>query len=160
MDVFKLSGAIFISLGGILSSLYLNGRVEKRLREAEAAVELLKYFKEQIVSFGMPLNEILRKCPRHTLEDCGFLWERDIYKSAEELSLCCYAADEITRKSLSAFFAAFGKSGVSEQAAECDRFIGCCSERYACLSADAPKQKKVNTSLCISASLALIIIML
>ena len=160
MDVFKLSGAIFISLGGILGSLYLNGRVEKRRREAEAALELLKYFKEQILSFGMPLNEMLRRCPRRTLEDCGLSLERDVYMSSEELSRCCAAADEMTRKNLSSFFAAFGKSGISEQVAECDVFIGRCSERYARLSADAPKQKKVNVALCISASLALIIIML
>ena len=160
MDVFKLSGAIFISLGGILGSLYFNGRVDKRLREAEAAVELLKYFKEQILSFGMPLNEMLRRCPPSTIENCGFSRQRDIHKSPEELSLCCAAADGETRKNLSSFFAAFGKSGISEQAAECDLFIGRCSERYAVLSADAPKQKKVNTALCVSAALALIIIML
>lgn len=161
MTEYKILGSALVAAGGIFSSLILNRRASAELEEARAGLALVRYIREQIQSFSMPLGEIIKKFGKERLEACGCFSDMpDITDTGGSLALKFGGKNEKVRETLSEFFSDFGKNEREEQIKSCDIYIGALTDIMTELSLRIPKQKKVNTTLCVSGALAVIILLL
>ena len=73
MSYIKLFGAATI----LLVSLYLSSQIttfaQRRMRQTEAFLILLRYIKAQVACYKTPVAEIYQSFNNRTLEECGFV---------------------------------------------------------------------------------------
>ena len=69
--VLRLAGAAILSVCGILLASHLNRSAERRLRETEGWIALLRFVKAQVSCFSLPMGEILARCDADLLSQCG-----------------------------------------------------------------------------------------
>ena len=158
---FRVIGSLIIFCGGVLAANYFNGKASRILAEAESCAKLVRYVREQVDSYAMPLPEILvRISTEEVFESILHKEDEDSVKIFKELAENIKITDFEVRKSIIKFLKDFGRASREEEIKECDDCFRCISARRNILAENLPKQKKINTVLCIAASLALIILML
>jgi len=156
----KILGAALIFLGGVIGSFFLNKKADFKAAESGSYLNFFKYIREQIASYAMPITEILNKCDRDMLSFCGYPREEkipaDINEFLSKISVC----DAENKKYMVSFSENFGKNSREDQIKECDYYINIMNDKRKRLYAELPNKKKVNSTLCISASLAVALLML
>ena len=161
MLFYSITGALTVLACGIELSRRLNRAADRELCEADKYVALLRYIRVQIDCFALPISEILKRADRELLEGCG--WSDEI--PPESLYLLFTRADACAKdgkiqRILLEFCEDFGKSYLEDQIRRCDDFISLLLERRAVLANELSSKKKLNSTLCISGSLALIILLI
>lgn len=157
---FKILGSIMISVGGLSSAIYMNNKAERALKEANAWMLMIKYIRAQIDSLAMSATEILSRCDESLISDCGCFLPKKELEGFKDLINACTISDSVIRKTVTDFFESFGKTIRAEQIKECEYYIQLISDRRKYLAETVPKKKRVNATLCVAASLAIIILML
>ena len=137
----KLAGGIFISCGGILTSIYMNWKLKKALDEADRFIAFVKYVREQVDSYAMPVTEILERC-RIEGQLKGILERCEGVKNFKELADNIYTSDVEIRKSITKFLNGFGRNSREEATRECDECLHILSIRRSFLADNLPRQKK------------------
>ncbi len=159
MMIYKIAGALILSLSGVLCAAHLNRRAEKRVREISGWISLLRYVKVQIECFSLPMGEILARCERELLSECGFFGEI-APKSFDGLLAASSLHDEETRSIVRGFCEEFGRGYREEQTRGCDYYLSMLEGRREFLMEKLPAQKKMNATLSVCAALAIVLLLL
>lgn len=159
MQFYKIAGALVLVLSGFGGAYILNTAATQRATQSEALIAFVRFVRAQIECFAMPASEIILRCDKRLLADCGFsVLEQD--RSFEELARGISIADGETREIIESFLRGFGKSYREEQVKECDYYIELLTERRQKIFEELPNKKRVNSALCISSALAAVILLL
>lgn len=155
----KMIGAALVVLGGAASAYILNSRAKGTLMHVEGMISLLRYIKTQIDCYSMPIEKILSSCNEEIFLKCGYSVGGKP-KDLECFLSGCTSAEPAIYKSMRGFADEFGKSYRAEQVKLCDRYIDEFSILKSDLSERLPIRRKLNSTLCLSGSAAIIILLI
>ena len=159
MHFYRIAGALILVLSGVGGAYMMNSAASEKLRQSEALGALLRFIRAQIECFAMPASEILARCDRGLLRECGYCKDSPP-ESFEALLAGLSFSDAETAEIMAAFLSGFGKSYRDEQIRECDYYIALLRERAQKLGEELPNRRKVNSALCVSSALAAVILLL
>jgi len=159
MSFFKIAGALAVIVSGFVMSYIMNSEATEKWKQSEALISFMRYIKIQIECFALPASEIISRCDAELLASCGFHAQTRPEKF-ERLFELCVISDAETKEILSGFAAGFGKGYREEQIKECEYYIELLCERREKLYEELPKKKKLNSTLCVSAAFAIVILFL
>ena len=159
MLFYSITGASMILLCGIELSRRLNRSAKQILDEADRYIVLLRYIRSQIDCFALPINEILKRADSALLKGCGWA-DGPPPTSLHILFNSSEIKDEKIKSVLTEFSEDFGKSYLEDQLRRCDHFLSLLEERRNIIAKELPSKKKLNSTLCISGALALIILLI
>ena len=159
MQFCSLAGAIIILACGFELSRRLNKRYSERLSSAEAYLALLRYIRSQIDCYALPIGDILERADKDLLIRCGWRME-DSPRSLEELLEKSESVDFGANPLLREFCLDFGNNYRDEQLRRCDHYINALSDISDALARELPSKKKLNSTLCISGALAVVILLI
>ncbi len=158
MYFYRMAGALIIAFSGFSFAYIMNSSASEKASQTEALLELMRFIRVQIECFALPASEIILRCDKKLLEKCGAYSE--ILPSGFDALFESFSIEDSEAESIMRGFAAgFGKSYREEQLKECDYYIGRLEECSRRICEDLPKRKKVNSALCISSALAIIILL-
>ena len=158
MMVYKLAGALILSVSGMLCAACLNRRAEGRLSEVSGWIALLRFCKVQIECYSLPMGEILGRCGGEMLSACGYLGEI-APRSFEDLLRASAWRDGETERIVRGFCEEFGRGYREEQMRGCDYYLSALEAHREGLAKRLPAQKKMNTTLSVCAALAMVLLL-
>lgn len=159
MLAYKLIGAALIALSGGLTAYSLNKKASDAFLRAEALCRLLEYVKNEIACFSLPISQILSKADIELLAQCGYVGKN----APQGLMQLCESirwSDRETKMLMERFCSEFGRCYKDEQVQRCAYFLSALERRKQTLEGELPSRKKLNSTLCVSGSLALLIFFL
>ena len=159
MHFYKIAGAMILVLSGCAGAWFMNSAASRSLSQTEAFISFLRFVRIQIECFAMPAGEIILRCDRTLLEECGLRGE-PLPTTLDELVGRCAVRDSEVGEVLRGFASSFGKGYRDEQLRECDYYLGLLCDRRQKMSEELPRKKKLNSTLCICWALALVILFL
>lgn len=149
---------MIIAACGIESARRLNYKAQADINMIEAYLSLLRYTRGQIDCYALPIGDIFEKCDGERLWACG--WREPVHpRGFDELFLCSNINDKTTRDVVLEFCSDFGQNYREEQLKRCDFCISALESRKDELLSRLSDKKKLNLALCLSASLAVIILL-
>lgn len=157
MIYLKILGGIFVALSGVMISFTLNKSVSVALRVAEGWERLLIQIKNEIECFSLPIGEILRRVEPSLLCQCGYTADNRP-EDLSELLEGTLITDRETARIVTRFVSEFGRCYKSEQVGRCAYFAALMEERRKKLAEELPVRRKLNATLCVAASLGLVIL--
>lgn len=155
----KILGSVIIISCGVAFAYLLNGKARTRLIQLEGFIELVRYLRAQIDCFSMPIPTALARCPGGVLEKCGVRSCENIRTVRDLIDECDCSAEEIGEL-MRGFAADVGRGYKYEQLALCDRTIERLEEHRETLAATLPARNKLNGTLCVCFSLAVVILLI
>lgn len=156
---FRVVGASLLSICGILFAAHLNRRAERRLREVEGWIALLRFVKSQVECFSLPMGEILLRCDASVLHECGCV-ATVAPKSFSAMIEASSFYDAECERLAHAFAEEFGRGYREEVMRGCDYYLAQLTSHKEMLSKKLPAQKKLNATLSICGALALVLLLL
>ena len=156
----EILGIVLILLSAAGAIFSLLGRIDGELDGLKALTELIGYVKMSVENYSMSASEILRRCDVGLLERLGYPKGAPRPSGFSELYENSYVADRTAREAFGSFAADFGKSYRLEQTRQCQSFAELLRVRVSELEAALPARRKMIISLCTSAALALVILLL
>lgn len=157
MLFFKIFGASLVLLCGLSLARTLNGRAANALSQTEAWARLVASVKSEVECFSLPIGEILARISDGELERLGCSL-RTRPRTLSELVAGTRWSDRETEMIARRFCDEFGKSLRDEQVGRCAYFISELEERKKSLASELPAKRKLNSTLCISVCLGLLIL--
>lgn len=157
MIFFKITGACLLVGSGIMLSRSLNRHAELSLQRAEAWATLLGTIKNEIECFSLPIADILLRIDRELFLSCGYMGDTPP-KTLRALADGTKWADKETRRSIYRFISEFGRSYRDEQVGRCAYYQALVEERKKALMSALPSKRRLNSTLCLSGSLCLLIL--
>ena len=159
MQFFTVSGAMVVALCGLEGARRLNKSADDDLSGVSAYLSLLRYTRTQIDLYALPVSEIFERCSRELLLSCG--WRAEVAPSSfDELFDCCKINDKEAKKVIMDFCTGFGRNYREEELRRCDASVDALKRCYERLFSEMTSKKKLNFTLCLSGSLALIILLI
>lgn len=137
----------------------LNCRDRAALDQVEALLELMKFTKIQIDCFSMSAPQIFSRYERENLFLCGYE-VGEPPKSFEEFLSVVKIKNREAERIFSDFSKGFGMGYREEQLKECEYHIGLLEELKQRLRDELKDKQKLNTTLCVSGALAVIILLI
>lgn len=160
MIIFKAIGGVSVVISAIIFYLEIQRYEKTKIDQLDAYISLIEYIKNQIQCYMLPIDRILYSCDKKILNRCG-MQEGTRIKNIEDILLNSniYLDEECTDEIIR-FSKGFGTSYKSEQINSCnicrDQLI-----RYREASKEKNKKdQKVNLSLCLCASLSIILFLI
>lgn len=145
-----------IALSGAGAAYMLNKSARISVTRTESAISLIRFLRSEIECFAMPLPRALERCPRDILRGCGYTGEKPP-RSLWEIAEC--QSDSVTKAQLSRFCDEIGKGYRDEQMVLCDYYLAVLEDRRQQLSDQLPARRKMNSALCMSSALGLVILL-
>ena len=159
MGFYKLVGAVLLALSGVAGAVWMNRRSSMGLRQADGFLALLRYVRNQVECFALPVSEILRRCDPRVLSECGYASE-SVPRRMEELVEACRVEDRETVAYMARFSAEFGRCYRDEQVQSCEYYCSLLLSRRNALAGELPGKKKLHSTLCVSGALAMVILLI
>ncbi len=156
MDL-KLIGSGILLIAAWRFSELLNEKERRRLERLEGFVALLRFFRLQIDCYCVPVGEIFRRCDIKVLSACGCT---EVPKDFEGFISHIPMPEEEASLLLGSFCAELGSSYREEQLKSCDYHIMKFCELRDRAAERVKKQKRLNTTLCITAAATAVILLL
>ena len=154
----KIAGMLILFLSGLLCAMHLNSELEGKKRQVMALEEWLRFAKGQIDCFAMPISDIFAASDGELLKACGYAVDV-LPKNFEDFFSRIEFFDKPVKDAMLTFSQSFGNCYRDEQLRACERCISALSQRSAELSVEIPKRRKLHFTLCISAALAVAILL-
>ncbi|MBO5416452.1 MAG: stage III sporulation protein AB [Clostridia bacterium] len=158
MFFYRIAGALILSFSGFGAAFMINSRLSRTLRQTEGLIALLRFIRSQVECFALPAARIIAVCDDELLRSCGFEGGEppsDFCALFESFSI----SDAEVAHLMRGFSASFGRCYREEQIKECDYYIDLLRDRRERLAETIPSKKKVNSTLCVSSAIALIILL-
>ena len=141
-----------ILTSGIFSALFFVKKEKGRIEELDVFLNLVNFILKNIEAFDMPICDILKKADGRILSLCNVSGYGEIsIKEGVRLS-------NKERQLLLSFFSELGRGYREEQIKICKYYYGELSELAGKLSGEYPQKRKLIFTLCICASLGVIIL--
>ena len=155
---YEIFGAAAVILGGFFLARGMNEEEDKKASQLEALLALFRFFRLQIDCYCTPVGDIFKRCDKGILSSCGCDFEpRDFYEFSSELSPP--PKGEILRL-LGSFASELGSSYREDQLKSCDYHIAKLYELCERERSEVKKRKKLNMTVCLSVSSAIVIFLI
>ena len=154
----RLLGILLLAGSGVLSAYRLNRTLTQRLSRLDGLIALLRHIRIQVECFSLSAGAIMRSLPREITLACGFRGS-EIPESLPDFVAALHIEDGESDEILRDFSLSFGKGYREEQLRECDYYLEKLILRRELLSTELPQKKKLNSTLCICAALAAVILL-
>lgn len=155
----RLSGSILLLVSAVLAARHMNKKAEERLSELSAFICLIKGIRLEVDSFCLPISKILERIDKDILVSCGYR-EKMSPGSLEELFSKIDFKGERCRELFSRFSSDFGSGYRDEELRKITYYEELFLVEIKKMSEELPSKKKINITLCISAALAIVILMI
>lgn len=155
----KIFGAVLIVFCGVAFGFLLNKRARDALVQTEGFIELVRYLRNEIDCFSMPIPLALARCPDSIFQKCGIGACNNI-RTVEELICECEMQGEELGEVMERFAADVGRGYKHEQLALCERTVKRLESYRASLAGQLPAKQKLNGTLCLCFALALVILLI
>ena len=152
-ELYKAAGAVLLLFGGVSLGRALCQKIEAGFAQTEGFIALLKYIRNQIDCYLMPVDKILAGCDPGILETCGVSADADlsvIHSFSELLDCCELCISEVLAELLRKFAGELGTSYRDTQLKICDYYIGKLTAERDRLQAELPARRKMIMTICIS----------
>ena len=159
MDFYKPVGILLLAVSGAMGAYFLNRSAADTLRQVEGWLTLVRTVQTQVECFALPATEILRGLDPDLLRSCGYEGE-GVPESFEELARQCTLRDGETCRLVTGFCKEFGTGYRGEQVRSCAYYAAGLGDRRQTLASALPNRKKLNTTLCVSGALAVVILLI
>lgn len=159
MILLRLAGALTLVFSGVIAAHRINSFVSASLEQTEGMISLVRFIRVQVDCFALPIGEILALCGEKELFACGYRGS-GTPKNLSVLVGNLKVSDNIAYKHFCSFASEFGRGYREEQLSECDYYLALLEEHKRSLVAALPAKKKRNSALCVTASLALAVLLL
>ncbi len=157
MLVFKLAGAALLIICGGLTGRALCESSEIAFYRTEGFISLLKYIRNQIDCYLMPVEKILSGCPADIFYSCGA--SPGTRSFTELLQTCDGKLPPDTVTLLEKFAVELGTTYRDTQLKLCDYYINKLTAERDKLQSEAPARRKMIMTLCICAAAGIALIM-
>lgn len=155
----RLSGSLLLLVSSVLAARYMNKIAEERLFELKAFLQLIKEIRLEVDSFSLPISKILERIDKSLFSDCGYK-EEVLPTTLEELCRKINFRGEKCKELFFRLATDFGSSYREEELRKLSYYEELFLGEIQKLSSELPSKKKINTTLCISAALAIVILMI
>ena len=155
----KIFGLVLILSASLGVSFTLIGLEARRIRELEGLCELIRYIKNNIDSFLMPLEGIFLTFHSDELEKCGFEAEMKEHGLAAAAKLDLLSVDTKAREALSAFADSLGTGFRDDEVKRCEYYLELFGELAASEKQKAAKNRDMYRYLPPLAALSLILVL-
>lgn len=159
MIFYRILGALMVACSGIFAAHSLNAAAKAALEQSEAVISFLRFVRVQVDCFALPIASILSRCEKELLKKMGHAGENPP-ECLEELISGCTVYDGEAFRMFGQYAEEFGKSYREEQIGICDYYLELLGEHRQKLAVTLPPKKKINSALCISSALAVVILLL
>ncbi len=159
MLYYRIAGAVIVALSGAAGAYILNASARTALVQTEAFISLLRSLRSDIECFAMPIPKALGRCSSELYRRCGYCsdvppWDID------GLLAGCKISDGELKKLLDGFSGDVGKGYRDEQLALFDYCLGQLEARRQQLRDQLPAKRRMNSALCLSGALAIVILLI
>lgn len=160
MNILKLLGSAMIIFSALTVYFETQRNEKKKAEQINAYISLVEYIKKQIECFLLPIDSILSSCDENIIREC-IGSDTDRVKSLDELfeaTSFCIDAEAVAH--ISSFVHDFGSYYRDEQIRACEicRDELCEISRKMC--ENTAKNKRVILTLCLCASLSIILMLI
>ena len=153
----KLIGAAMLLSAAFIISLMLNKKEDQKLLRLEGLCSLLRFFRIQIDCYCVPVGEIFLRCDESILQSCGvFVRPRDF----ESFLAYLPPHEPEIAQILGSFCSELGSSSREDQLKSCDYHISKLCELRDAAALRAKNQKRLNTTLCLTAAASAVILLI
>ena len=149
-----------ILLGGLGISFLLVRDEETKISRTSALLEFSIFLKDSVENYSMSASEILRSCDERLLERCGYETGAELPKTFLDFVSKIDVPDSESRRAVDSLVRDFGSCYRREQVDKCERCISALRKREDSMVRAFPIRKKVIISVCVCASLVLLILLL
>lgn len=156
----EIIGYALIIISGVFIGAAVSSSLKEEIDECEALLELVRYIEAKIKYYKEPIPIILEKYSDKRLEKSGFLSLMQKKSFLEAIQKSKTQLDDKTKNVLVAFGSELGKSSADEQQLNCGYAITQLLERLDFIKKEYPKKRKMYFTLCVAASLTLVIILI
>lgn len=153
----RIIGGSALLVSCALTSSYIISSEKNKIEQIEEFIALIKYTKERIDCYAMPLEMILKSAGDIILR-LGV--EKDITDFSQLIAECEIVCGEDCKKLLSVFAGSIGKGYREHQVKLCDTTLDELEEIRKRLVSAYPSKKKTTVALCFAAGGALLIALL
>ncbi len=159
ISIAKMIGVLLVVFGGAAMAYMLNLKAKKTLSCTDGMISLLRHIKTQVCCYAVPIEKILSECTDNIFSECGYANERKP-KSLDELISGCALLDGRALKIMTEFSQSFGKNYREEQVKLCESSVDELCALRAEISDKLPIRKKLNSTLCLSGAMAIVILLI
>ncbi len=153
----KLIGGALIMIFSIGAASYIASGEKNKIEEIEGFIALIRYVRNQIDCFSMPIENILGSCPE-ILFKIGI--DEKISSLSELVSKCEMTCGEECEKIINDFAVSLGKGYRERELKICDKSIGELENIKNRLVVSYPSKRKTAAALCLAIGGALLITLL
>lgn len=153
----KLIGGALIMIFSAGAASYIVSCEKKKIEEIEGFIALLRYIRNQIDCFSVPMETILSSCPE-ILSKLGV--DETTTSFSELISKCDMTSGEECKKIIREFALSLGKGYREQELKKCDKAIGELENIKNRMVASYPSKKKTTSALCLAIGGALLIALL
>ena len=155
----RLLGSALLLLSAALAAKYMNKRAEARVTELGGFLRLIREIRLEVDSFSLPISKIFERIDKDIFIACGY--EGDLPPSSlEELCSAIEFKGERCQKLMFGLATDFGSGYRDEELRRLSYYEKELSDELQRLSGELPSKKKINLTLCISAAIAIVILMI
>ena len=148
------SALIVMASAGVVS--YVISGEKKKIEEVDAFIALIKYVRNQIDCFSMPIEKILASCP----ELVSKIGVSEKTTSISGLVSKCDISCQECKKIINAFSLSLGKGYREQEIRLCEKVIGELENIKKGLECSYPSRKRTTVALCLAIGGALLIALL
>ena len=157
--MYKIIGVSLLSVGGFLCARIINKKEERTLTLTNGWISFIRYVKNQIECFGIPIEKILSECDVNLLEKIEYQGKIPP-KDFSELLAGASLPNKDTGAMIIEFTREFGRYYREEQLKRCNYYLSALEERRIFQNEKLPEKKRMNYTLWLSGCLALGILLL
>lgn len=159
MLYYRIAGAVIVALSGAAGAYILNASARTALVQTEAFISLLRSLRSDIECFAMPIPKALARCSKELYRSCGYL--SDVPPSGIDALLSgCKISDAELRRLLESFSGDVGRGYRDGQLALFDYCLSQLEARRKRLCEGLPAKRRMNSALCLSGALAIVILLI
>lgn len=148
MQILKLIGGTLVLIACFGVSHYFSSIEKKRMERVRDLIYLVRYIKDKVDCYSMPIDKILEACSGDLLLRLGIEEKvRDLSELSEKLEKTC---DSRSKEILYELSGDFGKGYREHQMRLCDIAISALERHLGSLESTYPVRKKRRATLCFS----------
>ena len=144
--ILKIIGAMMIAASCAASSVTLISHERKKLCQSDSFIALIKYIRNQIDCYSMPIDRIFLECPGEILDELGGKEDKMTFSGL--LSRESVEVDGETSRILSEFASSLGKNYRDRQVRLCDAAISELERVRGIAQKDFSVKKKTIGAMC------------
>ncbi len=160
MNILKLLGSTMLIFSGFSVYFEIQKSENRKIKQINAYISLIEYIKKQIECFLLPIDSILCSCDEHIIRECIGSDSDEIESLDELFAATSFCIDAEAVAHISSFVRDFGSYYREGQIRACEICRDELSKISRTMCENTAKNKRVILTLCLCASLSVILMLI